>query len=143
VSRPAWLEFRTARCIVWSGERVLLAMHHSLLPFGGGRWGLPGGRIEYGESTEAAARREVEEELGIALGELIDCGEYRYKNARHKVYGGCFDGTVTAFDHAEIERIDWFSPDQVVEFARQRRLHAGFEADALATFLRLLGGTAR
>jgi 8-oxo-dGTP pyrophosphatase MutT (NUDIX family) len=138
MSRPAWLEFRTARCILWSGGRVLLAMHHSLLPFGGGRWGLPGGRIEYGESAEAAARRELDEELGIALGELIDCGEYRYKSARHKVYGARFDGVIADFDRAEIERIDWFSPRDVDELAQQRRLHAGFEAEALAAFLRAM-----
>jgi 8-oxo-dGTP pyrophosphatase MutT (NUDIX family) len=138
MSRPAWLEFRTARCILWSGDRVLLAMHHSLLPFGGNRWGLPGGRIEYGESAEAAARREVDEELGIALGDLIDCGEYRYKSARHKVYGTRFEGVIAGFDRAEIERIGWFSPDEVAEFAYQRRLHAGFEAAALTAFLQLL-----
>ena len=138
MARPAWLEFRTSRCILWSGERVLLAMHHSLWPFTGERWGLPGGRIEYGESAEDAARREVTEELGITLGKLIDCGDYPYKSARHKVYGVHFDGTVSDFDRAELQRIDWFSPADVDELARQRRLHAGFEAAALAAFLRMI-----
>ena len=77
MSRPVWVEYKTARCILWSGDRVLLAVHHSYMPFSSGRWGLPGGRIEIGESAEAAARREVGEELSIEIGELLDCGDYR------------------------------------------------------------------
>jgi mutator protein MutT len=32
-----------------------------------GRWSLPGGRIEPGEDAETAARREIAEELGLAV----------------------------------------------------------------------------
>ena len=33
-----------------------------------GQWALPGGRIDAGESPEQAVRRELEEEVGLALG---------------------------------------------------------------------------
>lgn len=38
-----------------------------------GRWGLPGGYVERGESVAAAALREVQEETGVrvALGRLV------------------------------------------------------------------------
>src|SRR5436309_14691402 len=32
-----------------------------------GQWALPGGRIDAGESAERAVRRELEEEVGLAL----------------------------------------------------------------------------
>ena len=32
-----------------------------------GAWGLPGGKIDFGERAEDTARREIEEELGIVI----------------------------------------------------------------------------
>jgi len=36
-----------------------------------GNWGVPGGAMELGESTEETARRELLEETGLEVGELI------------------------------------------------------------------------
>ena len=36
-----------------------------------GAWSLPGGAQEIGETAEAAARRELAEETGLAVGELL------------------------------------------------------------------------
>lgn len=48
--------------------RILLQKRRDVL------WGLPGGLLELGESTEEAARREVWEETGLEIGklELVD-----------------------------------------------------------------------
>ncbi|WP_026872174.1 NUDIX domain-containing protein [Inquilinus limosus] len=32
-----------------------------------GHWGLPGGKVDFGETVEAAVLREIEEELGVVL----------------------------------------------------------------------------
>lgn len=46
------------------------------------RWGLPGGRIEYGESPQEALRREVREEVSIdiEIHETIDVFHFYWKN---------------------------------------------------------------
>ena len=44
-----------------------------------GKWGLPGGLMELGESTEETTRREVIEETGLTLGKLSLFGVYSGK----------------------------------------------------------------
>lgn len=44
-----------------------------------GRWGVPGGFIELGESTEEAGRREVLEETGLEIGKLDLAGVFSGK----------------------------------------------------------------
>lgn len=51
-----------------SGEAAfLLTRRAAALRAHGGQWALPGGRCDAGESAEAAALRELEEELGLAV----------------------------------------------------------------------------
>jgi ADP-ribose pyrophosphatase YjhB (NUDIX family) len=51
--------------VVVDGDRVLLVRRGR--PPALGRWSLPGGLVEVGEPVEAAVRREVAEECGLAV----------------------------------------------------------------------------
>lgn len=51
------------------GPAVLLTRRAASLRAHGGQWALPGGRVETGEDPVAAALRELDEELGLRLGE--------------------------------------------------------------------------
>ncbi len=60
--------------------------------FLGGLWEFPGGKIEPGESPEAAARRELREETGLTAGRLTSLGvvrqEYSHRAVELHVYRG-------------------------------------------------------
>jgi 8-oxo-dGTP pyrophosphatase MutT (NUDIX family) len=54
---------------VAGGAAFLLCRRAAGLNRHASQWALPGGRLDEGESVVDAARRELEEELGVALGE--------------------------------------------------------------------------
>jgi 8-oxo-dGTP pyrophosphatase MutT (NUDIX family) len=53
--------------VVDERQRVLLGQRHPDSRYEPGKWNLPGGRCEDGESYEAAALRELREEFGLDL----------------------------------------------------------------------------
>ena len=61
------------------GEEIIFATQRGYGNLKGG-WEFPGGKIEEGETSQAALQREIMEELDteIAVGELIDTIEYDY-----------------------------------------------------------------
>lgn len=61
-----------ASALVINGKRVLLIRRQKEPD--AGRWGLPGGRISWGETAQAAAVREVYEETGITCRPLAPLG---------------------------------------------------------------------
>ncbi|HEY0641287.1 MAG TPA: NUDIX hydrolase [Pseudonocardiaceae bacterium] len=49
----------------------MLLIERGKPPFAGG-WALPGGHVDPGETSEHAARRELAEETGLAVGRYVD-----------------------------------------------------------------------
>jgi 8-oxo-dGTP pyrophosphatase MutT (NUDIX family) len=70
-------EFKQTNLVFLRREgQILLAMKKR--GFGAGRWNGAGGKLEPGETFEAAARREVSEELGVEPVELTEVATLKF-----------------------------------------------------------------
>ena len=132
-------KYRTSRCILMSDDEFLLVVHNNARRENNGIWGLPGGRIDWGERPIQTARREIYEELETDLDELHDVGEWAYKGWQHKVFGTVFDGKIGRIDDTEILEVDWFTLSDVRYLAERDKLHTGFELASIECFIDLLG----
>jgi mutator protein MutT len=54
-----------ADIVLVRNDRVLLVQQEKIVAYG--QWGLPGGKLEAGETPDQALLRELQEELGITL----------------------------------------------------------------------------
>ena len=70
-----------------------------------GKWGLPGGLMELGESTVETAVREVREETNLTVENLKLLGVYSGKD---------FSGTLMIND-GESQALEWFCPEEIPE----------------------------
>ena len=102
-----------ASVIIRDGDRILL-VRRARDPFKG-RWSLPGGRVEAGETAKQAAVREAKEETGLMVSGLKHYCEFRpdsTSGASQNYRIDCFiaanwSGEVTAADDAAAAR--WVS----------------------------------
>ncbi len=89
-----------------------------------GRWSLPGGLVETGETLAEAVKREVREELGveIEIGELFQVSEELIKDADGKTHfhfvlvdflASLKPEGATINLNDESESFGWFTPGQV------------------------------
>jgi 8-oxo-dGTP diphosphatase len=103
-----------AAVVLFDSDGRVLLVHQT---YGGCRWGLPGGRLEPGESPQQAAVREVAEEAGVdvALDHLV--GVYSLRRRRHGLRF-IFRGTIrSGVPHpgsdGEISEVAWFTVDDL------------------------------
>jgi 8-oxo-dGTP pyrophosphatase MutT (NUDIX family) len=103
--------------------RVFLVRHS----YGSGRWSLPGGGLGYDEDPRACAVREMAEELGCALADVVLAGQFdeTLHGAPHRAYvfTARFLGE-PRLDGREVVESGWFAldalPPDLVSFAMQR-----------------------
>jgi len=129
--------YRTARAVLRFEDRFLLAVHSSFWAKSEKRWGLPGGNIERGEAPLNAVQRELEEELELSLPQFTEIGAFYYKGNDHMVYGAVSDRLVQDYDERELLDLRWFTLPELQQLDRARKLHAGYELQAVRQFIAL------
>lgn len=70
-------EIFVVAAVIWRQERYLAVCRPEGMPWAGW-WEFPGGKIEPGESREAALSRELREELGITPEQMVFWREKRH-----------------------------------------------------------------
>lgn len=84
---------KTATAIIPFPENKILFIKRNTVPFKG-YWGLPGGRMDPGETVEQTIVREVKEETGLNVEIVSKIGEYIEKGVKDDVeyeyYPTCF-----------------------------------------------------
>lgn len=75
---------RIVGCFLEYEDKFVILLRHSHKP-NGNTWGLPAGKVEVGESDEAALLRELREETGYSAdkSQLEHLGDYEFGDAEH------------------------------------------------------------
>ena len=106
LEKPRKLTTVVCACIKSPGGReVLLSMRNAPgVPGLDGKWELPGGKIEFGETPDKTIVREIEEELGIRV---ISCRLLPYLHTNVWEYPHVFSHVVLAGYECELADSEW------------------------------------
>lgn len=108
--------------LVWKDGKVLLGKRKGIA--GHGNYASPGGHLEFGESIEECAAREVMEEAGIEIENirLVDFGNYLFSDegkdtVRHylniEVTADWKSGEPENREPDKLEGWDWYTPENL------------------------------
>jgi 8-oxo-dGTP diphosphatase len=96
------------KCVLTDGELVLLVRH----TYGDPAWELPGGSIRSGEQPMHTARREMQEELGVAIEDWTALGEVTGRSQHRRDTLHCFHAELhhpaLTLDLGELYTSNWF-----------------------------------
>lgn len=107
---------RVVAAVVWDGPRLLLTQRPPGGPLGL-QWEFPGGKLEEGESPEAALVRELREELGVGAEahETLAVHAHDYAHGVHVdvIFIRCTLGSFVFSPSPEVHAARWIEPREV------------------------------
>ena len=116
--------------VVIKDDHVLLCRRGK--PPGVGSWTLPGGAQDLGETCEAAARRELAEETGLAVGDLHFCAHVdtirRDDNGRIRFHYTILDFAARWVEGepiagSDVSEVQWARMDALEQYDLWREAH--------------------
>lgn len=130
----------TIKAVVLNGKGEILLIKRGLEELNGGKYDLPGGHIEAGETIEEALIREIKEETGLDVekGEIIDAVEFPkdnklFKEEKRGLRYICYTEGKEIQLSDEHHSADWFSVDDAIEELDEKD---GFENEKRQTILK-------
>ncbi|WPU96070.1 NUDIX domain-containing protein [Mucilaginibacter sabulilitoris] len=103
--------------IIWNDNKVLLGKR--LGAHGHAEWSFPGGHVEFGETPEYAAIREVEEETALLVGKLnkFHFTSDVFDSGRHYItlffVAESWSGEVINMEPEKCAEWNWFTPENL------------------------------
>lgn len=99
--------------------KVLLALRGKKAKNERGKWEIPGGAIEFGETLEEGIKREVMEEVGVEIEvvELFEVNDHILPHENQHWVAPSYickiiSGEVRNLEPEKCERLEWFSIDE-------------------------------
>lgn len=118
MSSPGSVTIRAVLCYLRRDGKYLLLLK-APGKFGAGFWNAPGGKIEFGETSEMAMVREVEEETGLVVNSQEKMGLLEFYFGPEKsipdwsaevFFSSDFSGMLIESDEG---RLEWFDEDEL------------------------------
>lgn len=110
----------TSTAIVTNAKGEVLLVRRARDPEKG-KWDLPGGFVDLGETAEAALERELQEEVGVSAESMNYVGSwvntYVYKDVPYVTLDFIYEvqivGEPRVVDEHELTEIQWMAPEQI------------------------------
>jgi len=110
--------YDVAAAVVWNRGKVLIDLRpvDGLL---GGLWEFPGGKVQPGETSADAARRELREEVGVEVGPLRPLITVRHAYTHFRITMHVFEGRHRAGRARPLvcQAVRWVHPDELAQYA--------------------------